>query len=580
MKRSSFIKNSMSLALALKLNPLLAQKSTELWGHSTLVKANEEEVAKIILTHKNGINVLKRILGFDLANLSAAFVEKTSIYFEKDELRRCMMDILSFIKSQQKLDGTLDLGNLASPPDTAFIIEPICAAGNILKNISQCEDINKLIKEVIEKAGVGLCLGGVHTPNHRWVVSAALAKINHLYPHQKYTKRIDEWLSEGVYCDEDGVYLERSIIYAEVINRSLISIAQYANKPQLLNLVNKNLKWVFECMEANGDLVTFASRRQDAFMKKDILLFYPQFRFMANQLKDTFMGGVASFIETLPDFKTKMAKDLLYLFTEDKILAKAYPKENIKTDFHRFFEGINMVRSRRDNITYTLFGGADWPIVIASGRSTNPSFFGYKKRQASLKHIRMSSSFFNTGFFRSDGLKKLENKYILTQKIEVPYYQPLPEAFKKGNGDYELRQSVDGRFWNKMDFENRQISNLSTLTYRVSFEEHNEHNELIFDVKGPEGVPVIIEMCFEKGGKLNGCSPILGRSESLYINAEMAEYKNGGDSIMFGPGKFIHNNIENLEGEMYTTHFGSLKGDGLNVYITGKTPFNHVLKIR
>ncbi|MDZ7898462.1 MAG: hypothetical protein U5N85_10620 [Arcicella sp.] len=327
MNRSEFIKSLAGAALALKYNGLIANVGQrDIWHHEKIVKANNQEVTKILLTTKNGIKSLKRSLGFDLANLAAGYSEKTSQYFNKPELKSAMLGILTFIKNQQKSDGTLDLGNLASPPDTAFIIEPICACGNLLKNNAECDEIKALLKEILEKSGAGLSIGGLHTPNHRWVVSAALAKINHLYPNPKYTKRIAEWLSEGVYCDKDGIYLERSMTYAEVIDRSLITIATYTNRPELLKMVNRNLHWVFECMEPNGDLVTFASRRQDAFMQKNVLLFYPQYRYMANYANDAFMGSMCAFIENMPEFDSVIGKDLLYLFMEDEILAKNYPK--------------------------------------------------------------------------------------------------------------------------------------------------------------------------------------------------------------------------------------------------------------
>jgi hypothetical protein len=48
------------------------------------------------------------------------------------------------------------------------------------------------------------------------VISAALARINKLYPNKKYIARIEEWLGEGVYIDSDGHYPERSRLYAGV----------------------------------------------------------------------------------------------------------------------------------------------------------------------------------------------------------------------------------------------------------------------------------------------------------------------------------------------------------------------------
>ena len=147
--------------------------------------------------------------------------------------------------------------------------------------------------------------------------------------------------------------------------------------------------------------------------------------------------------------------------------------------------------------------------------------------------MRLSTSFFGLGYFYSEGLKKEGNKYLLHKKLTAPYYQPLPKNLRNNKGDYKLVPSTDGRFWNKMDFENRPVSNVKTQDTSISFVETNGTVELNIAVKGLTGVPVTIELCFAEGGKLTGVTaPENGNS---FLEKEFGEYEMGGDAITLWP---------------------------------------------
>ncbi|HET7898545.1 MAG TPA: hypothetical protein VFL47_12755, partial [Flavisolibacter sp.] len=174
-----------------------------------------------------------------------------------------------------------------------------------------------------------------------------------------------------------------------------------------------------------------------------------------------------------------------------------------------------------------------------------------------------------------EGLQKKGNSYVLSKTLTVPYYQPLPKDRRKKDGDYELTESIDHRFWNKMDFPHRPVSNVKKLNIVVSLTENNGVNELTFDVSGQPDVNVTVELCFQQGGTLSGVTA--AGNDNYFLESSEGTYTFGSDNIRFGPGVAKHKMITNLEGERYSTHFGSLRTEGMHVYLTGITPFIHKL---
>jgi hypothetical protein len=94
-------------------------------------------------------------------------------------------------------------------------------------------------------------------------------------------------------------------------------------------------------------------------------------------------------------------------------------------------------------------------------------------------------------------------------------------------------------------------------------------------VGGAENVPVTIELCFKEGGTLSGVTPVNDAQGNSFLEKGMGQYQFGRDTIAFGPGIQAHKRIRGLEGEMYSSHFGTLRTEGMFVYLTGLTPFEH-----
>jgi hypothetical protein len=549
-----------------------------------LLLSNDTKVKSIL--QQEVINPSSRFSNFrpfaaDIAAMTASISYSASEFYRSKLVAERLSQYADIMLKGQYSDGTVDAGgNRQSPPDTAFVLEYICSAATVLRENKQkdLDQVKEKLKKFIQNAGEAMITGGVHTPNHRWVVSAALANINSLYPDVRYVQRIDQWLAEGVYINQDGHYSERSGIYSAVIDKALITMARLLNRPELLKMVQKNLTTAYYYTEPNGDLVTVDSKRQDQFMDLTVTKFYLQYRYMAIHTGNPLFAYMVKLIEKSHDFDQYILQDSLVAFLENPELQQQIPvSSNVENDFEKFFALSNLARIRRGKTSITLFGGNDKPVLIASGRSSNPNFLMYRKGDAILKYMRLSSSFFRMGYFSGDGIEKIGNKYILKETKEADYYQPLAPEFRKADGDYQLSESKDGRFWNKMDFDNRTASNVKKQTTVIEIEENNGALSLDFKVDGPPNIEITIEMCFKEGTEIAGTT--LGEKGNYFLKSGTAQLSMGADAIQIGPGIAEHQNVNNLDSEEYTYHQGSLRTDGVHVYLTGFTPFHHKMII-
>lgn len=549
-----------------------------------LVEGNDRNVVQYLKTVNNLENISSyRSLTRAFACFTAAYFHPRSKYFNANDLAPKFEMVLDVLISLQYPNGTLDAGgNRKSPPDTGFLLESLCPSAVLLKknDDQRLKTVKDKLFGFILNAGEGIRKGGVHTPNHRWVVSSILAQLYNLFGDEKYVTRVDQWLSEGIYLNEDGNYPERSRNYSSVETRSFITIGHLLNRQELLDIARKNLIANYYYMEPNGQLVTLDSRRQDQYQTRSMGMFYYHYRFLANHFNDPFFGAIVKQIEKLESqhFDSRVVSGGLIQFMESPILQKPITSLGaLPTDFTRVFTQSSLVRIRKNNLSASIFGGTDKPLIVASGRSTNPTFFSMMKGAAILKHVRISTGFFNTGYFRADGITIDGNKYILREKKEAYYFHPLPDYKKNPEGDYKLTESEDRRFWSKMDFPSRPKEKL-TLNIEVVIIDNNGQFTLEMTVNGQENVSITVDINFNSEGSLDGVEA--GQEEGDYFfKDEYVKFKVGNDTIQVGPGKKEHQNTKGLDGEVYSTHFGSIKGEGKHLFLTGSTPFKHTITI-
>jgi len=217
MQRNTFIKMTSLATLAALSNNLFAAIPLAVNNHhfvldddmmKRLATANDKQVEALLRSVSADNFIFSRKVGSDLACLAASYCYTGSAYYQSALIVPKLEILIEGLEKCQTADGTFNnSANPESPPDTAFLIEYLNAAAAILikNNSDAITNINSRIKKIIVRSGETLVTGGIHTPNHRWVVCAALAGIHAIYPNKKYIDRIEDWLGEGIFMDSDGL---------------------------------------------------------------------------------------------------------------------------------------------------------------------------------------------------------------------------------------------------------------------------------------------------------------------------------------------------------------------------------------
>ena len=498
-----------------------------------LTAVNDRQVPTTLAGYRAQIDTLAspRALAQSAMRLVSAYVNPRGANHHAASLLGPINALLGALAERQNPSGLYDVGNLDSPPDTSFVISDLGLSYVLLADDDQSETtaIRARYAAIMRKSGTALAEGGVHTPNHRWEICKALAHLQHLWPSRLLKARINDWLGEGIDIDSEGEYSERSPNYAsEVTNKSLLTIARYADKPRLRDDVRRNLQLTLYRIQPNGEVETVQSRRQDQTGIQHVWKYLTHYRELAIRDRNGQFAAVATQIidrvaADLPGFATtgySVGEFLAEALASPDITAALPTSTPVPTTYTQVSTGSQLGTLRRGSTTAAIFGGTDWHDrrvdsegrttsirEIASGLSTNPTFFRLRKGAAILDSVRLSPRFFSTGHFRSDGVTGTRGGWRLEDEVAVAYHLPLPPRRRRSDGAYVL--GSEGRFYSKMDFPHRPKDEKVLVTTITITEVGTGGFDLAFDLDGPP-TSLTIELCFRAGGTLSGVVPATG----------------------------------------------------------------------
>jgi hypothetical protein len=475
-----------------------------------------------------------------LASLGTAFLYSGSRYHLKPEILERMRLAAAFLHRYQSADGNIDnpITNFNSPPDTAFMATGIAPLGRLAKQ-QNSREVMALVQPVLEQCGKGLAFGGVHTPNHRWVVCQALSQIDEVLPRPEYARRIDQWLAESIDIDSDGQYTERSTtVYDPIVDRALIVIAHKRGRPQLLDPVRRNLDSLLYLLHPNFEAVTEISRRQDQYLRAGIQSYWFSLQYMAARDNNGIYSALAA--------KVPQAVSLPALLEYPEMI-RSVAHAPIPDNYEKQFPSLAISRIRRGPTSAT---------VILGGSSR---FFTVRRGDAILTAIRFSSAFFGKGQFVPTGATKSGAAYSFTQELSAGYWQPLEKPRQIPAGDFAQTK------------KERRVTQLCHMKYAAAVTEQPNGFHVRIQAEGTKDVPLTIELAFAPGGKLEGCEPVKDDANAFLMRERTGAYRAGSDTIRFGPMLREHS---------YVTVRGSeprIPGQQ-NVYLTALTPVDHTIE--
>ncbi|MGY6023332.1 hypothetical protein [Streptomyces spinosirectus] len=527
-----------------------------------------------------------RTLARRVRTLVAAYRSPESALHGSGQAVAAAMTHLRALRAAQTTTGLFGGGdNVQSPPDSAFTVNDVCDAHVIAAGAGpELRDVTAALAEIAGAARGALLTGGVHTPNHRWELCAALARLHRSFPDDRLPDRVAQWLAEGVDIDAEGLYSERSANYAaHVSNPSLLLLADVLGRADLRDAVERNLTATLDLIRPDGTVETVHSRRQDQHHPFPLAPFLPHYRLLAIRTgRGDFSRAARLAAAGGIDDPGLLAETLL---TPD--LCRALPAaapEPLPRD--RYLTTARLATRASATAHTVVYGGSDVPEHrrIRSGLACNPTFLRLFAGDAVLDAVRLSRDFFDLGPFRAADMHRLaDGRYRLTETLTAAYYQPLPPDRRRDDGAY--RMADEGRFSAAMAFPDRPRDEVSHTT-RVEVEPREDGADLRIDIGGPR-VPWALELTFRQGGVPEGAVPI-GDGRWCLTTGPMT-YRAGDDEIrveadveagepLAGPER--SDVLRYDPGQDYTVVGGTDATTGNRVYIGGHGPHTLTVTLR
>ena len=501
--------------------------------------------------------------------LAAYYNPQSRYHGQMEMLTRAKMAMEHLLFNTHE-DGTIDLleTNYHDSTGNAFCTHLAGYTHRLIRTFSQHtpleDEIQALLLLFLQNSARAMINGGFHTPNHRWVMAAALALCYKELGDDACRAAMQEYLDEGIDNDDEGEYTEHSVgIYDIVCDLSLLMIYREMDMPELIAPVMRNLEKLTYYIEPDGSIATLNSRRQD-FGKKlyafpyllDCLLALKVPHDETDARYQRLMGLAEYLYQRYLDHEDKLtwppdASQFLTQFMLEPSLAEVvHPSIPLQTVYQKLFPLSGVARARMGKAALTLV-------------RQRPVFCKLQIGELTLM-LRMASNFFGTGQLISTDIEPIENGWRLQRVTEGGYMRPLGKA-------------AGTIVWEDIPREKRQWVNMQHLTLTMDVLVFENRIELALTVDGNLRLPWKLEGILSPGGELTtqdgkfttgeGDTAILEHGFTYTLGADEITWSDGLKQHVFA--EMMRNSLPK-EAKAFTIYNTGLAPQGHHVTLTWK----------
>lgn len=477
--------------------------------------------------------------------LTPLYCHPKSKYYRSSALLPWMEKGVDCLLADQLESGCISLlnCNIDSPPDTAFQTHGISIIYHVLKR-SGLEEVMPFVhgtRLFLERAKPCLLQGGIHTPNHRWVMCGALANMYEIFGDEAFRKRAEQYLLEGMDITEYGEWTERSnAMYNSALAIHLIDVGEVFGHEPAYEAVRRNLRMMQHMFHPDGHIVTEYSGRQDLAQKAKLNdWYYTALHLMANKDQDPVLASMARFAE---DTAVVGGSALMYwmLYPERMALPKLEiePMPEAYTVFLgegnrvpvpanipyvgklvKHPHGAPLVRHRRGKLSVTVMSGQPEMLYVQYG-------------QARMVGYKLGLGWFGIGNVAFPSMEQVSaDVYRMHIELEGCYFDPLPPEKVAG---------LDGSYID-MPNKERPKTHVTMLPVTVELQLKEDGLDLTLSSESVSGIYIQHVFQFESDGGFDGSGlKATAMAGIQQLTEGYAVYEQDGDCIEVGPGERKH----------------------------------------